>query len=164
MPKGVYARHKEGPVRRTIPDAAPEKSISIVRSEAAKSRWEAVKEERESYLAPFYELSIERAMAYLEDLRKICEQGGTILNDRIGNDKDRMRCAGPRCGKDLSGLRPNGMPLWIAKKDLRDRQHPEIIRSLYFCSSLCENSWARAAGGAAGGVGDSISVGAQERL
>lgn len=160
MPRGVYARKPKLPVLAPPPAAVrePPRNISVVRREAALTRWESVKEERAIYISPFLELPIERALAYLEDLRKICEEGGTILNDRIGNDKDRMRCAGPRCGKDLSGLRPNGMPLWIAKKDLRDKNNPEIIRSLYFCSSLCEQTWARFAGGAMGGTGNAVGI------
>lgn len=116
-------------------------------------RWESVREERDKWLEPFYKLPIERALAYLEDLRKICEIAGGVLNERIGNDPQRMRCAGPRCGKDLSGLLPNGRPRWIAKKDMRDKEHPEIIRSLFFCSELCNNSWVRATQGAGGTTG-----------
>lgn len=155
MPRGVYVRKgttaivnpgRPGPVRPLVnPTAHAE--------HAAKHRWESVKEDRELWMSPFYLQSIEKAMAYLEDLRKIVEEAGHIMNDRIGKDKARMRCAGPHCGKDLSGLRPNNMPMWIAKKDLRDRDHPEIIRSLYFCSELCNNTWARLHMGAMGGTG-----------
>lgn len=113
-------------------------------------RWESVKQEREEWLVPFHKLSIERAMTYLEDLRDVCELAGGIMNERISKDPANMRCAGPRCGKDLSGLRPNGLPKWIAKKDLRDKNHPEIIRSLYFCSELCNNEWVRKTQGAGG--------------
>lgn len=129
------------------------KKISEVRREAILSRWEAVREEEESFIEPFRKLSISKAMSYLEDLREITEKGGKILNQRIGNEKDMLRCAGPTCGKDLNGTRPNGMPLWIAKKDIRDKNHPEIIYSLYFCSEYCHNAFARKHQGAMGGTG-----------
>jgi len=155
MPRGVYARKgttaianpdRPGPIR-------PLKNPTAHAEHAAKQRWESVKEDRELWMSPFYLQSIEKAMVYLEDLRKIVEEGARILNDRIGKDASRMRCAGPRCGKDLSGTRPNGMPLSIAKKDLRDKNHPEIIRSLFFCCELCNNQWARIQGGGMGGDG-----------
>jgi hypothetical protein len=147
MPRGVYERkvYAGKPVRQ--------RRLSKIRQDAAISRWDSVRAEKENWLSPFRELTIERAMAYLEDLRKICEDAGHILNDRINNPKSPMKCAGPRCGKDLSGTNPSGRPKWIAKKDFRDEKHPEIIRSLYFCSELCNNGWARARQGAGGGDG-----------
>lgn len=117
------------------------------------SRWEAVREEEESFIEPFRTLPLNKALVYLDDLRDITEQGGKILNQRIGDDKNKMRCSGPHCGKDLSGTRPNGMPLWIAKKDVRDEKSPELIFSLYFCSELCHNQFVRKHNGAMGGTG-----------
>lgn len=146
MPRGVYVRTTYGgkPVKR---------HISKVRTEAAMVRWESVRTEQEQWLKPFRELTIERAMAYLEDIRKICEQAGHILNDRISQDKTKIKCASKKCGKDLNGLTPSGRPKWMAKKDFRDKNHPEIIRSLYFCNDTCNNDWLRAQNGAAGGDG-----------
>jgi len=135
-----------------LPAANAAKKISTIRSKAALSRWDAVREEEESFLEPFRSLPLNRALSYLEDLRAITEQGGHIINQRIGDDKNKMRCAGPRCGKDLSGLRPNGMPLWIAKKDIKDKNIPELIFSLYFCSPQCENAYVRQHNGAMGGT------------
>lgn len=136
-----------------MPAANTAKKISAIRREAVLSRWEAVREEVETFVEPFKTLPINKAMVYLDDLRDICEQGGHILNKRIGDDKKNMRCAGPTCGKDLSGVRPNGMPLWIAKKDIRDKTIPELIYSLYFCSEYCHNAFARKHQGAMGGTG-----------
>lgn len=141
-------------MKRPAPPPVPRRKNRLkANRHNAMVRWESVREEQEKWLEPFYKLPIERAMAYLEDLRKICEQAGYIMNQRISNDPARMRCAGPRCGKDLSGLLPNGRPRWIAKKDLRDKEHPEIIRSLYFCSELCNNGWIRSTQGAGGTTG-----------
>lgn len=153
MPRGVYVRKGTTAIVNPGRPGRPLKNPTAHAEHAAKQRWESVKEDRELWMSPFYLQSIEKAMNYLEDLRKIVEEGGHILNDRIGKDKARMRCAGPTCGRDLSGMRPNGMPMWIAKKDLRDKTHPEIIRSLFFCSVLCEQTWVRRAGGAMGGDG-----------
>jgi hypothetical protein len=146
MPRGVYER-------TTYRGVQVKRHISKVRTEAILARWESVKKETEEWLKPFYDLPIERAMFYLEDLRKICEQAGHIMNERISGDKARMKCSGPRCGKNLEGTNPSGRPKWLAKKDLRDKDHPEIIRSLYFCSELCNNQWTRAQQGAMGGDG-----------
>ena len=135
-----------------MPAANATKKISNIRREAVQSRWEAVREQEESFIEPFKTLPINKAMVYLDDLRHITEIGGHILNDRIGKDKNKMACSGPRCGKDLSGTRPNGMPLWIAKKDIRDKDIPNLIYSLYFCSELCHNQYVRAHNGAMGGT------------
>jgi hypothetical protein len=124
--------------------------ISKVRTEAALARWDSVRQEKENWIAPFRELTIERAMAYLEDLRKICEDAGHILNARISEDKTKIRCANKRCKKDLNGLTPSGRPKWMAKKDFRDPNHPEIIRSLYFCNDTCNNDWLREQQGSMG--------------
>lgn len=153
MPRGVYVRKSTTAIVNPGRPGRPLVNPAAHAEHAANHRWESVKKDRELWMSPFYVNSIENAMAYLEDLRKITEEGGHILNDRIGKDKSRMRCAGPHCGKDLSGTRPNGMPMWIAKKDLRDKDHPEIIRSLFFCSELCNNSWVRLHMGAMGGTG-----------
>ena len=141
-------RQSESPkVKKRVP-----RKIREMKQAAVRVRWDSVKEEREEWLKPFYELPIERAMTYLEDLRKICEAAGYIMNDRIGNDPNKVRCAFKRCGKDLSGLQPNGRPKWIAKKDFHDKMHPEIIHSVYFCSELHHNEWVREFGGAMGGT------------
>jgi hypothetical protein len=146
MPRGIYVRTTYGgkPVKR---------HISKVRTEAILARWESVRQEQQEWLKPFRELTIERAMAYLEDIRKICEQAGHILNDRISGDKARLKCSGPRCGKLLDGLNPNGRPKWIKKMDMRDKNNPEIIRSIYFCTELCANEWTRKQQGSMGGDG-----------
>jgi len=146
MPRGIYERttYRGVPVKR---------HISKVRHDAALARWDSVKREVEEWLKPFRELPIERAMFYLEDLRKICEQAGHIMNSRISDDKSKVKCAAPKCGKDLSGINPSGRPKWLAKKDFRDPNHPEIIRSLYFCSELHHNQWVHDRQGAAGGDG-----------
>lgn len=129
------------------------KSVSQIRQAAVLSRWDSVAQDREKWLEPFYKLPIDRAMSYLEDLRKVTESAGKIMNERINRPGSPLKCAGPRCGKDVSGTRPNGMPKWIGKKDFRDKHHPEIIHSLYFCSELCNNAWSRAHLGALGGDG-----------
>jgi hypothetical protein len=146
MPRGIYERttYRGAPVKR---------HLSKVRHDAALARWDSVKREVEEWLKPFRELPIERAMFYLEDLRKICEQAGHIMNERISSDRARMKCSGPRCGKLLDGLNPNGRPKWIKKMDLRDKKNPEIIRSIYFCTELCANEWTRAQQGSMGGDG-----------
>ena len=146
MPRGVYDR--KGKAQPGV-----SQHISKVRTDAVLARWESVRTEKEMWLKPFTELSIERAMAYLEDLRKICEHAGHILNERINSPSSPLRCAGPRCKKDLSGVNPTGRPKWIKKMDVRDPNHTEIIRSIYFCSELCANGYARAGQGAVGGDG-----------
>jgi hypothetical protein len=146
MPRGVYERKPKLPVGTS-------QHISKVRTDAVMARWESVRQERANWIRPFAELSIERAMAYLEDLRKICEDAGHILNERINRTGSPVKCAGPRCGKDLSGTNPNGRPKWMAKKDYRDAKHTEIMHSLYFCSDSCANGFNRAHQGAQGGDG-----------
>jgi hypothetical protein len=143
MPRGVY--------QRTVYAGKPVKRhISKVRQEAALVRWQSVKEEREQWLKPFRELPIDRAMPYLEDLRKICEDGGHIMNERINHPSSPVKCAGPRCGKNLEGTNPSGRPKWIKTMYIKDPKNPEIGRSIYFCSELCANGWARARQGAMG--------------
>jgi hypothetical protein len=122
----------------------PSRALSKMKRKAVMVRWESVEKQREEWLAPFYKLPIDRAMKYLEDLRDVCELAGGIMNERISKDDPRnIRCAGPRCGKDLSIPLPTGKPRWIAKKDFKDKRHPEIWHSLYFCSELCNNAWIR---------------------
>jgi hypothetical protein len=122
-----------------------------VRREAVLARWESVRQQEADWLKPFHDLPIDRAMAYLEDLRKVTEKAGHIMNERINADKNLMRCC--NCKADLSGLLPNGRPKYMGKFDLRDKQNPEIIRSLYVCSSACQNAFARKHQGALGGTG-----------
>ena len=145
---------------KRLPPALPEQpkkkrrmSRRTIAKRAALARWDSVREQKEEWLRPFYKMPIEEAMAYLENLRKVCSAAGEIMNTRLSQDKNNMRCAGPRCGKDLSGTLPNGRPRWIAKKDIRDSEHPEIIRSFYWCSEICHNEWVRKQGGWAGGDG-----------
>jgi hypothetical protein len=136
------------------------KHLSEVRRAVSLSYWESVKEERQKWLQPFKELPLDRAQAYLEDLRKVCEQAAYILNERIGSDVALQVCGGPHCrsgvgGKraNLSGLTPNGRPKWIAKFDYRDRKDPAIMRAVYFCSSICQQEYARKHNGSLGGDG-----------
>jgi hypothetical protein len=141
MPPGIYKRrpHAEIVAER----------IAGIRRKAVLTRWESVKAEQEKWIRPFQEQPIEVAMRYLEDLRTICERGGNIMNARI-NDNNSIKCSGPRCGHDLTGLKPNGMPKWIKKMDYKDKRHPEIFHSMYFCSELCANEFTRASMGASG--------------
>ena len=146
MPRGVY-------VRKVYAGRPVKSRISKVRQEAALVRWDSVREQREQWLKPFRELPLDRAMPYLEDLRKICEDGGHILNERINHPSSPVKCAGPRCGKDLSGTNPSGRPKWIKTMYIKDAKNPEIGRSIYFCSEICSNAWARARQGSMGGDG-----------
>ena len=153
MPKGIYPRYprlpgRDKPVAKPVP-----KKVSQMKRKAVLTRWESVKEEINDWLKPFYELPTDQAMAYLEDLRKICESAGRIMNERINKVNSPIKCAGPRCGRDLTGTNPNGKPKWISKKDFRDEKHPEIIHSLYYCSEICVNGWTHAHLGAAGTAG-----------
>jgi hypothetical protein len=129
----------------------PEKKdhISEVRRKAVQMRWEQVKQDREDWIRPFHDLRIEKSLEYLTDLQRIWEEGSRIINDRLGNEKD-IKCSGPHCGKDLTGLKGNGMPKWIAKKDYKDIHKPGIIRSLYFCSEQCNNQWVHDQNGGGG--------------
>jgi hypothetical protein len=127
--------------------------ISKVRKKAALTRWDSVREERLAWMRPFQQLPIERALAYLEDLRSICEEAGHYLNERINSPHSPMRCAGPRCGKDMSGTTPNGRPKWVGQKVIKDKKNPEIKHTLYFCSAACDNGWVRAQQGGGGTTG-----------
>lgn len=132
-----------------------EPTLSDKRRAAVGARWAAVREERDRWITPFHDLKLDAALAYLEDLRNIVEEGGNIINERINGDK-RCKCSGPKCGKDLTGLRPNGMPRWVSKMDLRDPRNPigkdGRIHTVpyYFCSEQCYNMFMRNAGGALG--------------
>lgn len=122
---------------------------SEIRRAAIRARWESVRDEHDRWLLPFYDLKIDRALQYLEDLRRITEEGGAILNERINGQKN-IKCAGPRCGKSVEGTRPNGMPLWISTMVLKDPKQPDLQRRIYFCSELCYNQYVRNAGGSLG--------------
>jgi hypothetical protein len=126
-----------------------EKHISEVRRKAVEARWDQVKDDRDNWMRPFHDLRIDRALEYLTDLQRIWEEGSRIINDRLGNEKN-IKCSGPHCGKNLTGLRENGMVKWIAKRDFKDPQRPGIIRSTYFCSELCLNEHIKSQGGGAG--------------
>lgn len=140
MPRGVYVRRKLSEVRQEKLEG--KHNISQVRHDAVMSRWESVQKEKEMWMIPFHKLDVERALRYLEDLRIICAEAGAILNERI-NAGTKIKCSGPRCGLDLTGLKANGMPKWIAKKDYKDVRNPEIWHTRYFCSELCNNEFVR---------------------
>lgn len=126
-----------------------EKHISEVRRKAVEMRWTQVKEDREDWIRPFHDLRIEKSLEYLTDLQHIWEEGSRIINERLGNEKN-IKCSGPHCGKNLTGLRENGMVKWVAKKDMKDPDHPGVIKSLYFCSEICNNEWTKKQLGMAG--------------
>jgi hypothetical protein len=134
MPRGIYDRKPRTEIVA--------RKMAGVKREAPKNRWESIKNEHEQWIKPFKELPVEVALRYLEDLRIVCSKGGEILNMRI-NDNTKIKCSGPRCGNDLTGTRPNGMPKWIAKMDFKDRTNPEIFHCLYFCCELCKNEYTR---------------------
>ena len=122
---------------------------------AAKARWEAVREDREQFIEPFNSLPIEKALSYLEDLRKICEEGGNVINDRITGAKN-ITCSGPGCKHDLSGTRPDGRPKWIGQIPVADPRNPigrdgkPHLTMHYFCSELCWNGFMRKHDGSMG--------------
>ena len=120
---------------------------------ASMARWDSIDEERELWLRPFRELPEERAMRYLESVRKIGEEGGKILNERINDSKKVKKCAWRKCRKVIVDRQvgPNQMvPGWIAQVVEKDKRHPEIHRSFFFCSELCKNQWTREGDGARG--------------
>lgn len=137
------------PLDPTAPASVSTTRASAAARNAIRARWESVREERERWILPFSELKTERALQYLEDLRSIVQTGAEILNDRINGQKG-IRCAGPKCGKDVSGLTPSGRPKWIAQKVLRDAKNPNLMRAIYFCSEICCNKWVRETDGAGG--------------
>jgi len=129
---------------------AQKQTISEARTAAVLSRWDSVREEQQKWLDPFTKLPLERALQYLEDLRKVTERAGFIINERINSPGKPIRCAGTRCGKDVSGTNPSGTPRYIAVVYQKDPRHPEIGQNLYFCSELCKNQWVRDGQGARG--------------
>lgn len=133
-----------------LPEKKPNGKTPVEHArQAVLQRWESVQQEQEAWLKPFHELEIERAMRYLEDLRVITSKAGEIMNRRINEGKN-IKCSGPRCGKDLTGLKSNGLPKWISKKDFKDVKNPEIWHCLYFCSEICNNEWVRSQMGGGG--------------
>ena len=94
------------------------------------SQWESIRREKAKWMRPFSDLSIDRAMAYLEDLRRLTEDASRKMNERINNEKGYIKCAAAGCGISLDGLRPNGTPKYIGKHDYKDPKNPEIIRSV----------------------------------
>lgn len=140
MPRGIYPRRKLAAIRKEKLEGRS--NLSQIRHNAVMSRWESVREEKDQWMIPFHKLDVERALRYLEDLRIICAEAGAILNERI-NAGTKIKCSGPRCGMDLTGLKPNGLPKWIAKKDFKDVNNPEIWHTRFFCSSLCDNEFIR---------------------
>jgi ribosomal protein L34E len=133
-------------IKKRIP-----RKIRKMKQQAVRVRWDAVKEQHEEFLEPFYKWSIDKAMEHLEVIRKFTEEAATVMNDRISKDPRKEKCA--ICGKDLSGTQPNGRPKWIAKKDFKDKNHPEITHSFYYCSELHHNQWVAKQGGWAGNDG-----------
>lgn len=123
--------------------------LSEIRRAAIRARWDSVREEHDKWLLPFSDLKIDRALQYLDDLRRICADGSAILNERINSEKG-IKCAGPKCGKSVEGLRPNGMPKWVSTIVVKDVGNPSIQRRFYFCSEICWNLYARDEGGHAG--------------
>ena len=130
------------------PSRGPSKADEARRANI-RARWESVREERERWLVPFRELKLERALDFLNDLQRIWEEGSAIINERINADK-MVKCAGPRCGKDLSGTLPNGRPKWVGVKTIRNPRHPDIMQNIYFCSEVCQNMWIKKTDGAGG--------------
>lgn len=124
---------------------------------AANARWQSVKEDRAQFVEPFRTLEIDAALLYLNNLRSIVEEGGNIVNERINSDK-HIKCAGPRCGKNLEGDGPNGKPRWVSQIVLRDTNNPagadrkEHFISVYFCSELCHNYYVKEKGGGMGSL------------
>jgi hypothetical protein len=143
------------------PDVPPAAAESIIadnkgkrsRSDSARAaveaRWTAVREAREQWIAPFASLDIERALTYLDDLRKIQEEGARIIQERLCGDKNN-KCEWRKCHKSVAGLNPSGMPRYISSFPVRDIPNSNIQRRIYFCSELCLNQWNREGGGARG--------------
>lgn len=155
MPRGIYPRRKLSEVRQEKVEGRAH--LSQIRHNAVMSRWESVQKEKEQWMIPFHKLDVERALRYLEDLRIICAEAGAIINERL-NSGVKIKCSGPHCGNDLTGLKNNGMPKWIAKKDYKDKNNPEITRSLYFCSPLCDQEFIRAQMGEAPDMHGKVNV------
>ena len=120
-----------------------------------RARWDAVRSAHASYMAPFHDESIEDAMRYLEELRKVCEEGARIMNDRINDEKNPKMCSGPGCKKsceDRVDGRGQKHPGYVSVKYVKDPNQPGIGRNLFFCSELCDNKFARQHNGAMGGT------------
>lgn len=133
-----------------------EKEKSELKRAATMARWDSVEDERDLWIRPFRELPPERALRYLETLRSVCEEGGKIVNTRINDDKKPKHCAWRKCKKLIVDRQvgPNTtVPGWIAQVVEKDKRHPEIHRSLFFCSELCKNQWTREGDGARGSTG-----------
>ena len=124
-------------------------SLSVIRRKAVQMRWLQVEEDREDWIRPFHDLRIDKALEYHDRLQKIWEEGARIINERQGSGKN-IKCSGPHCGKNLSGLKANGMVPWVSKKDFKDLKRPGIMISLYFCSEECNNLWVRKQQGGGG--------------
>ncbi len=127
------------------------KQIAAVRAAAVMSRWESVRAEKEKWLEPFHKLPLERALSYLDDLRKITEAAGFIVNARINDPNNAIFCE--TCKKDVSGRAPNGQVKWIAQKYIKNERNPQLGRNIHFCSELCHNKWVHGHMGAMGGDG-----------
>lgn len=127
------------------------RSISKIRQAAVLSRWDSVRDEKEKWLDPFHKLPIDRALVYLDDLRKVVIAASDIINARINNPKNGMKCE--TCGKDLSAVRSDGRVSYMAVKFLKNERKPELSRNAYWCSELCNNKWVHKHFGAMGGDG-----------
>jgi hypothetical protein len=132
-----------------IADNKEKRSRSDSARAAVEARWTAVREAREQWIAPFTSLDIERSLQYLEDLRRIAEDGARIIETRMNGDK-HIRCEWRKCRKPVAGLRPNGTPLWVSSFPVRDVKDTNIQRRIYFCSELCYQTWVREGSGARG--------------
>jgi hypothetical protein len=120
-----------------------------------RARWDAVRFAHEQYMSPFRDESVEDAMRYLEELRKVCEEGAKIMNERINDYNKPKFCSGPNCKKSVDDRvdgRGNHHPGWVSQKVLKDPDNPGIMRTLFFCSELCDNAFARKHNGAMGGT------------
>ena len=121
---------------------------------AVNKRWESVKANREEWLKPFRELPVPDALAYLEDLRRICQDAGAIINERINDSSLHKECAFCKKSCDDRQL-ANGqtMPSYASVKSFKRKNNPEIWDTFYFCSAACDNGWVRKHGGQYGGTG-----------
>lgn len=138
------------------------KSLSEVRRDAALSRWDSVKQEKENWLKPFRELEVSRALSYLEDLRKITEEAGKIINSRMSESKSRQVCVNvlfklrvATCRKDVSDRQGHGgmlVPGYVWRGVYRDENNPDIMHEYYACSAECQNAFMRKGGGGMGGT------------
>ena len=134
-----------------LPSRVKKKTLSQVRQAAVLSRWDSVKQEKEKWLEPFHKLPLERALVYLDDLRKVIEAAGLIMNQRINDPKNITVCE--VCKKDVSGTLPSGQVKWIAIKYIKNERNPSLGRNIYFCTELCNNQWVHKHLGALGGDG-----------